>query len=434
MASLLPTTASSRMALYKIVVRDYLGRPPDPAGQHNFSRRCFDEPTPRPSKFTRHAKYKASRSLSFDPAKAHAPKTFVDTKEAPFWYSLESREERKKYDYDLITQKQKAVLPEKLLIQLQNSLKSMYANRVTQMSFSNLDLGDYGLYAVLKALQKNTSLTYVDLSNTQMGDDSLKRLSVALLQNQTLRGVSLGGACSQESHKHNRIGDAGAIHFFRHLNDPSNRLAHVTLESDRITDKSTWALCKALEGENCTRLSTLALRGPHIRDMLRLSAAILKSPCMLTALDLSKCSLGDQGGVVLGNMLLKNRTISRLVLRYAKMGERGMMAIADALAKVGKSGVLACLDLQGNSFSDNMVISMCGALRSQIPLVRLNIRATGWLKGIGHAGGSALASTLETGTIRSLKLLDLRGHEVGEGVELRLWHSSATVVVLTGEH
>ena len=103
--SLLPTTVSSRMALYKIVVRDYLGRPPDPAGQHNFSRRCFDEPTPRPSKFTRHAKYKASRSLSFNPAKAHTPKTFVNTKEAPFWYSLESREERKKYDYDLITQK-----------------------------------------------------------------------------------------------------------------------------------------------------------------------------------------------------------------------------------------------------------------------------------------------------------------------------------------
>ena len=91
----------------------------------------------------------------------------------PWWLSLENKIERKKLDYTLITRKQSMNLPRKLLFTLQNILRKIYDNKITNINLTNLELGNYGILAVVSALEKTRSLTYLNLTNTNMGDFAL---------------------------------------------------------------------------------------------------------------------------------------------------------------------------------------------------------------------------------------------------------------------
>lgn len=128
----------------------------------------------------------------------------------PFWYDRFAKIERKKLDYRLITQKQKAELSEEALLELQRRLKGLYNNSTHGCGdFSGMPLGDYGALAVISMLRRNTSVTSINLYNTQMGNDSVKRLAIALEKNNKICTVYLGGQIHQGSHSHNRIGDSG---------------------------------------------------------------------------------------------------------------------------------------------------------------------------------------------------------------------------------
>ena len=103
--------------------------------------------------------------------------------------------------------------------------------------------------------------------------------------------------------------------------------------------------------------------------------------------------------------------------------------------------VLQYLDLTGNDFSDIAVPSLCKAIVNSY-LETLILRSTSWMKGFGD-GLYQIADVLEEydydlddsfESAISLALLDVRGHEIGESLEMRLWRCNEGTCVLTGEH
>ena len=393
---------------------------------------------------------------------------------APFWYDRSAKIERQKLDFRLITQKQRAELSQEVLSELQRRLKSMHDNTTRGSGdFSDMPLGDYGALAVISTLESNTSATSLDLHNTQMGSDAVRRLAIALEKNDRINSIRLGGAIHQGSHEHNRIGDSGVLALATTIRaHPS--LSNLEIESDSMSNNGIDAIAESLdfedevetdEGKKTIRnigvISRLALNSRRVSNIRRFAKSILATPCHIVSLDLSKCAIRNKGAMELAYVLKKNMTITSLSLRFSSIEEKGLVGICNAVRKY--SVVVSHLDLAGNSFSDEVGIAVGRMLQfTRAPLMHVGVRGGGWLKGIGESGGNAIAEALESGRIKHLRVLDMRGHTLPPRVELRLWHSgrrnkkskikrkslvlspkskkfhwgstSEDIVVLTGEH
>eukprot|EP00943_MAST-04B_sp_MAST-4B-sp1_P001485 g1485.t1 len=172
----------------------------------------------------------------------------------PWWFSLENKIERKKLDYTLITRKQSINLPRKLLFTLQNILRKIHDNSITNVDLTNFDLGDYGALAVISSLEKTQSLTYLNLTNIGMGDFSLKRLAIGLAKNRSLTSLICGQRhITRNTHNNNLIGNAGLKAISKSIiGHPT--LTYLDICSDRISDNGMEYMCLALEDANCNNM------------------------------------------------------------------------------------------------------------------------------------------------------------------------------------
>ena len=178
-------------------------------------------------------------------------------------------------------------------------------------------------------------------------------------------------------------------------------------------------------------------------------------------MNLSNCNIGDAGCEALSELLISSKYLATLKLKFANVASAGMISLFDTIGNskqpritesssapqyairdpplhVHRSCVLQYLDLTGNDFSDAAVPSLCNMIVHS-SLSNLILRSTSWMKGFGD-GLSQLLDSFQKHTIREgqnpiqLKLLDLRGHEIGEQLEMELWHCNEGTCVLTGEH
>ena len=209
---------------------------------------------------------------------------------------------------------------------------------VTDVNLFDNNLGSAGAEALVTALQKNTTLTNLDLSRNNLGSAGAESLAVALKTNTTLTNLDLSV---------NKIGPAGAESLAAMLK--TNRsLTDLNLSSNDIGPVGAESLATALKTLN-TSLTKLDLSNNKIGPVGSKSlAAALKTNTTLKDLNLSTNGLGPTAAKSLAVMLETNKTLRQLDLSYNDLDSISINLFAGAL---NVNRTITTLTLSKNSVS-----------------------------------------------------------------------------------
>ncbi|XP_076835994.1 NACHT, LRR and PYD domains-containing protein 3-like isoform X2 [Brachyhypopomus gauderio] len=138
------------------------------------------------------------------------------------------------------------------------------------------------------------------------------------------------------------------------------------LSDSSITDKGCGALCSALRSNPSSQLRELNLKyyKPGDSGVKQLSALLEDPHCKLEKLHLSNCSITDEGCAALCSALRSNPSshLRELNLNYNKPGDSGVKQLSDLLEDPHCK--LEKLDLSGCSITEEGFAALCSALRS----------------------------------------------------------------------
>jgi hypothetical protein len=132
------------------------------------------------------------------------------------------------------------------------------------------------------------------------------------------------------------------------------------------------AIIQALAGHS--KLGKIDLAGNKLgeRGINALAAILNNTNCSLADLNLSDCSLNDEGAVVLAAALGRNSTLKKLNLRYnSNINATGWNAIFTQLQN--SQSLLEDLDLSGNSIDDAAANLLGNALSNNASMKALSI-------------------------------------------------------------
>ena len=203
--------------------------------------------------------------------------------------------------------------------------KALKANSsVTSLNLGGNFVGEDGASSLSKALKANSSLTNLNLSLNSIGDDGASSLSKALKANSSLTSLNLSSTS---------IGDAGASSLSKALKANSS-LANLNLSINSIGDAGASSLSKALKANSF--LTDLDLSDNSIGDAGASSLSkTLTANSSLTALDLSYNSIGDVGASCLSKALTASSSMNMLDLTYNSVGVAGAASLNEA-CKINK--------------------------------------------------------------------------------------------------
>ena len=194
---------------------------------------------------------------------------------------------------------------------------------LTEVDLSSAKIRNVGAAVISVVLEKNSSLTHLDLSFNAF-EDVVSSLSKALKANSSLTDLNLEG---------NSIGDAGASSLSKALKANSS-LTNLNLSLNSIGDAGASSLSKALK-ENFS-LADLNLSCNRIGDTGASSLSkALKENSSLTDLDLSGNSIGDTGVSCLSKALTANSSLDTLDLTDNSVGVAGAASFNEA-CKINK--------------------------------------------------------------------------------------------------
>ena len=131
----------------------------------------------------------------------------------------------------------------------------------------------------------------------------------------------------------------------------------------------------------------------------------------LVELDLSNNNIEDEGAIALARTLHTNRNIINLNLSDNNIGEDGVKALSDALKG---NRILTFFDLSRNSLTDTGTTLLANALETNDAVTELNLQGND----IGDSGAIALAHTLESN--RRIRFLNLANQIIGNDGALAL--------------
>jgi Ran GTPase-activating protein (RanGAP) involved in mRNA processing and transport len=195
-------------------------------------------------------------------------------------------------------------------------------------------VGPMGVSLLAKALATDPdgALARIDLRANRVGVDGSEVLARALRRNRSLRELNLGV---------NGIGDEGA-----------------------------WELASALEDNDS--LEFLGLDGNDITSKgIEFFPSSLRKNRSLRCLSLAMNKIGDEGGILLGNMLRADETaLHTLELSGNGLSDAAACVIAEALST--NSGHLQRIDLSGNFLTDEGVQILQGQEESLVEYSRVN--------------------------------------------------------------
>ncbi|KAL9965559.1 hypothetical protein ACROYT_G029373 [Oculina patagonica] len=164
-------------------------------------------------------------------------------------------------------------------------------------------LDEHGATALAEALQRNTSLTVLDLSGNNIGDHGATALAEALQRNTSLTVLYL---------LMNKIGDHGATGLAEAL-QRNTSLTVLDLSGNNIGDHGAAGLAEALQTN--ISLTELGLSDNNIGDHGATGLAeALQNNTSLTVLNLSCSNIGDEGATALAGALRENKVLRRLHL------------------------------------------------------------------------------------------------------------------------
>ena len=182
-----------------------------------------------------------------------------------------------------------------------------------------------GVSSILAALCATHSLGELDLHSNDIDSEGVLLISSHL----SAAGCILRKLILDEN---NQIGNEGATSIAGAL-CVNKSLRVLSLRSCGIGRRGAERFAKVLSVSNT--LSELSFCGNvEIRDdAVELVSRGLKGNRSLSKLDLSSCGVGDEGCAHLADALMENETLKTLLLHKNEIGDGGIMALSETLAK-----------------------------------------------------------------------------------------------------
>ncbi|XP_076836593.1 NACHT, LRR and PYD domains-containing protein 3-like isoform X2 [Brachyhypopomus gauderio] len=258
------------------------------------------------------------------------------------------------------------------------------------LDLSMCSIPEEGCGALFSALRSNPSshLRDLNLNNNQPGDTGPKQLS-ALLEDPHckleklhltwcgIREEGYAALCSAlrsnpSSHLRelnlafNKPGDSGVKQLSALLEDPHCKLEKLNLYNCSITEECCDALTSALRINPSSHLIelNLGLNQPGDSGVKQLSALLEDPHCTLEKLDLSQCSISEEGCAALSSALMSNPSshLRELNLNQNKPGDSGVKQFSSLLKD--PHCTLEILHLADCSITEEGCAALCSALRS----------------------------------------------------------------------
>ncbi|XP_076843121.1 NACHT, LRR and PYD domains-containing protein 3-like isoform X5 [Brachyhypopomus gauderio] len=336
-----------------------------------------------------------------------------------------------------------------------------------KLHLSSCSIREEGCAALCSALRSNPSshLRELNLNNNKPGDSGVKQLSALLkdphctlekldLFECSIREEGCAALCSAlrsnpSSHlrelnlNYNKPGDSGVKQLSALLEDPHCTLEKLDLSECSITEEGCAALCSALRSNPSSHLRELKLNYNEPRDSgVKHLSALLEDPhCTLEKLDVSWCWIREEGcaalcsalrsnpsshlrelnlnknepgdsGVKQLSALLKDRhcTLEKLDLSECSIREEGCAALCSAV-RSNPSSHLRVLNLNKNKPGDSGVKQLSALLKyPHCTLEKLELSSCS----IGEEGCAALCSALRSNPSSQLRKLNLHYNEPGD--------------------
>ncbi|XP_076843154.1 NACHT, LRR and PYD domains-containing protein 3-like isoform X2 [Brachyhypopomus gauderio] len=272
--------------------------------------------------------------------------------------------------------------------QLSALLEDPYCT-LEKLHLSRCSIREEGCAALCSALRSNPSshLRELNLNHNEPGDSGVKQLS-ALLENPhctleildlsmcSIREVGCAALCSalrsNPSHltelnlTNNKPGDSGENQLSALLEDPHCTLEKLDLSNCSIGEEGCAALCSALRSNPSSHLRELNLNHnkPGDSGVKQLSALLEDPHCTLEKLHLSSCSIREEGYAALCSALMSNPSshLRELNLTNNKPGDSGVKQLSALLED--PHCTLEKLHLSHCSITEEGCAALCLALRS----------------------------------------------------------------------
>ncbi|KAL0208434.1 hypothetical protein P9112_011021 [Eukaryota sp. TZLM1-RC] len=284
---------------------------------------------------------------------------------------------------------------------------------LTTLDLQSNNIANDGANALARALERNSTLTTLDLQSNNIANDGASALARALGSNSTLTTLDL---------QSNNIANDGASALARAL-ERNSTLTTLDLQSNNIANDGASALARALESNST--LTTLDLQSNNIaNDGASALARALESNSTLTTLDLQSNNIANDGANALARALGSNSTLTTLDLQSNNIANDGASALARALER---NSTLTTLDLQSNNIANDGASALARALESNSTLTTLDLQSNN----IANEGASALARALERNS--TLTTLDLQSNNIandGASALARALESNSTLTTL----
>ncbi|XP_076846680.1 NACHT, LRR and PYD domains-containing protein 3-like [Brachyhypopomus gauderio] len=306
-----------------------------------------------------------------------------------------------------------------------------------KLDLSWCSIREKGCAALCSALRSNPSshLRELKLKLNEPGDSGVKQLSALLedphctleklvLSYCSIREEGCAALCSAlrsnpSSHlrelnlKLNKPGDSGVKQLSALLEDPHCTLEKLVLSGCSIREEGCAALCSALRSNPSSHLRALNLNNNKPGDSggKQLSALLEDPHCTLEILDLSWCSIREEGCAALCSALRSNPSshLRELNLNYNKPGDSGVKQLSALLED--PHCTLEKLDLSSCRIREEGCAALCSALRSNPSshLRELNL----YYNKPGDSGVKQLSALLKDPHC-TLEILDLYNCSIGE--------------------
>uniref|UniRef100_A0AAY5EH10 NACHT LRR and PYD domain-containing protein n=1 Tax=Electrophorus electricus TaxID=8005 RepID=A0AAY5EH10_ELEEL len=272
---------------------------------------------------------------------------------------------------------------------LASALTSNPSSHLRELNLDYNKPGDSGVKQLSALLEDpHCKLEKLDLSDCSITDEGCAALASALRSNPSshLRELNLD---------YNKPGDSGVKQLSALLEDPHCKLEKLDLSRCSITEEGCAALASALRSNPSSHLRELYLFSNKARDSgVKQLSALLEDPhCKLEKLDLFWCSITDEGCAALASALRSNPSshLRELNLNLNKPGDSGVKQLSAVLEDPHCK--LEKLNLSWCSITEEGCAALASALRSNPSshLRELNLN----LNKLGDAGVKQLSALLE---------------------------------------
>ena len=262
-------------------------------------------------------------------------------------------------------------------------------SRELKVCLSYCRIDDHSFCLMMRELSKHAEacpagalhgVTELDISNNKIGDNGIAHIATALQTNTTMTRLcismcsmsdegaeSLGRALAanrsnamQELYiSGNKIGDNGVASIATAL-QTNTTMTILDISECSMSDEGAESLARALIANRSNAMQKLYISGNKIGDNGVTSiATALQTNTTMTVLGISACNMSEEGAESLARALAISRSLQVLLMHYNDISDNGIAHIATALQT---NNTLKTLAIGGETITDEGALSLAAAL------------------------------------------------------------------------